>query len=71
MAPSFVLAASDLVDRWRDIGPVLWVAAGATFVVWIATLAVLAARSEPRDVAPGPGQRSIRVDPNHPRSSTS
>jgi hypothetical protein len=62
MAPSFVLAASDLVDRWRDIGPVLWVAAGATFVVWIATLAVLAARSEPRDVAPGPAT----LDPGGP-----
>src|SRR5688500_17982378 len=50
----FVLAASDIVERWREIGPVLWVVAGAAFIVWIASLAILAAKSEPRDVAPGP-----------------
>ena len=58
----FVLAASDLVERWRDIGPVLWVVAGAAFVLWLATLAVLAAKSEPRDVAPGPAT----LDPGGP-----
>src|SRR5688572_5675895 len=58
----FVFAASDLVERWRDIGPVLWVVAGAAFVLWIATLAVLAAKSEPRDVPPGPAT----LDPGGP-----
>ena len=53
-ALSMVFAASDLVERWRDTGPVLWVIAAAAFVVWIATLAVLAMQSEPRDVDEGP-----------------
>jgi hypothetical protein len=26
------LAATELVDRWRDIGPILWLVAGGTFV---------------------------------------
>jgi hypothetical protein len=50
----FVLAASDLVDRWRDTGPALWFVAAGALVLWIVVLIVLALQSEPRRVAEGP-----------------
>lgn len=47
-------AEESLADRWRDTGPVLWVVAGFAALAWLALLALLAARSEPRAVAPAP-----------------
>jgi hypothetical protein len=57
-----VVFASELVDRWRDIGPVLWALAGIAFAVWLAALAVLLVRTEPRDVDAGPAT----LDPGGP-----
>ncbi|MEO5841714.1 MAG: hypothetical protein ABIQ73_28140 [Acidimicrobiales bacterium] len=50
----FVLAASDLVDKWRDVGPVLWFVAAGAVALWIMVLIVLALQSEPRRVSEGP-----------------
>ena len=61
-ALSSLVATNDLVERWRDTGPMLWVVAAAAFVVWIAALAVLAMQSEPRDVDEGPAT----LDPGGP-----
>ena len=44
--------ASDWVDEWRDIGPVLWVAAGVAAVVWVAVLLAFVPRLP---TAEGPG----------------
>jgi hypothetical protein len=59
---SGVVFASELVDRWRDTGPVLWVVAAATFVLWLLALLVLFVRTEPRDVDAGPAT----LDPGGP-----
>ncbi|HEX6570326.1 MAG TPA: hypothetical protein VF015_14240, partial [Acidimicrobiales bacterium] len=50
-----VLAAQggDLLERWRDLGPALWVVAGGLAVVWLVVLGLLTALTEPRRVRPG------------------
>ena len=48
------LLAGDLVERWQDMGPQLWLAAGGAAAVWFALLGVLAAATNPREVDPGP-----------------
>jgi Predicted membrane protein (DUF2207) C-terminal domain len=56
MMQAVVVAAAadgDLVDRWRDLGPVLWAIAGGSVVVWLAALGVAAMWLDPRRVAPG------------------
>jgi Predicted membrane protein (DUF2207) len=51
-----VLAAAGdgLVERWRDLGPTLWLIAGVLAAAWLAMLALLAAVRDPRKVRPGP-----------------
>jgi hypothetical protein len=51
-----VLAAAGdgLVERWRDLGPTLWLIAGVLAAAWLAVLAALAAVRDPRKVRPGP-----------------
>ena len=51
---SAVLATNDLVERWRGLGPGLWIAAAGAAALWGLALLALLARSEPRRVAPGP-----------------
>jgi hypothetical protein len=48
------LLATDLVDRWRDVGPVLWVIAAATAGLWVAMVVAFVVASEPRRVAGTP-----------------
>jgi hypothetical protein len=46
-------AGDGLVERWRDLGPVLWAIAGGSVVLWLAALGVTAMWLDPRRVAPG------------------
>jgi hypothetical protein len=46
-------AEGGLVERWRDLGPVLWAIAGGSVVLWLAALGVTAMWLDPRRVAPG------------------
>jgi hypothetical protein len=46
--------AAEIGDRWRDLGPALWITASALGAVWFALLGVCAALTEPRKVDPGP-----------------
>jgi hypothetical protein len=48
-----LLATSTVVERWRDMGPVLWVIAALALVLWLMLLAALAMRTEPRRVRAG------------------
>ena len=48
------IVASDIVERWRDLGPTLWLTAAGAAAVWFALLGVLAAATNPREVDPGP-----------------
>lgn len=45
--------ATDIVERWRDMGPVLWVIAAGAAGAWFALLGLLAAATNPRKVDPG------------------
>ncbi|HEV7761628.1 MAG TPA: hypothetical protein VGO78_21625, partial [Acidimicrobiales bacterium] len=46
--------ATNLVERWQDLGPVLWLIAAGAAAVWFALLGLLAAATNPRAVRPGP-----------------
>jgi hypothetical protein len=48
------MVASDIVERWRDLGPVVWLTAAGAAALWFALLGVLAAATNPREVDPGP-----------------
>jgi hypothetical protein len=50
-----VLAAAGdgLVERWRDLGPTLWLTAGVLAAVWLAVMGLLAAVLDPRKARPG------------------
>ncbi len=43
-----------LVDRWRDLGPTVWIVAATLGLGWLALLALLAAVNDPRRVRPEP-----------------
>ena len=43
-----------LVERWRDLGPVLWLVAAGAGALWAALLAALAFATRSREVDPGP-----------------
>lgn len=45
---------ADLVDRWRDLGAELWVAAGAITAVWFLVFGALAVATNPGRVEAGP-----------------
>ena len=47
------VVAADLVERWRDMGPVLWLAAAAAVALWFLLFGLMAALTEPRKVDPG------------------
>lgn len=51
-----------LVERWRDLGPVLWLVAAAGAVVWLLLLGALVVATRPRRVEPGPAT----LDPGGP-----
>jgi hypothetical protein len=57
-----VLAAAGdgLVERWRDLGPTLWLIAGVLTAAWLAVLALLAAMLDPRRVRPGPATLELQ-----------
>jgi hypothetical protein len=57
-----VLAAAGdgLVERWRDLGPTLWLIAGVLAAAWLAVLALLAAVRDPRRVRPGPAALELQ-----------
>ncbi len=42
-----------LVDRWRDMGPTLWLVAAGLVVAWLVALGLLTALTDPRRVRPG------------------
>jgi Predicted membrane protein (DUF2207) len=46
-------AGDGLVERWRDLGPVLWAVAGGGVVLWFATVGAMEIWLDPRKVAPG------------------
>jgi len=52
----------DLVERWRDLGPVLWIVAGGAAALWFGLLALLTAWLDPRRVAPGPATLDVPGD---------
>ncbi|HWC10004.1 MAG TPA: hypothetical protein VG455_02165, partial [Acidimicrobiales bacterium] len=56
MIDAILGAAGDegLVERWRDLGPVLWLVAGGGGALWAALLGVLTFATRSRDVDPGP-----------------
>jgi hypothetical protein len=43
-----------LVERWRDLGPALWLIAGAAAAAWAALLGAVAFATRSRAVEPGP-----------------
>jgi hypothetical protein len=47
------VVGADLVERWRDLGPVVWIVAGALAAAWFVALAMVAAALDPRRVAAG------------------
>ena len=51
MMPGVMVAA--LIDRWRDMGPVLWSVDAVLGVGWLAVLAAFTVATEPRRVTPG------------------
>lgn len=53
MGGAAVLGA-DALERWRDVGPALWLVAGAAGLVWLAIFGALLAATAPRRVEPGP-----------------
>jgi hypothetical protein len=48
------VAAQGLVDRWRDLGPTLWLVAGVGAAAWALLLAAMAFATRCRHVDPGP-----------------
>ncbi len=53
---------ADLVERWQDAGPLLWVVAGALVAAWLVLLGALAATTEPRRVRPGAATLELAGD---------
>lgn len=51
-----------LAERWRDLGPVLWLLAAAAAVAWVGLLGVVAFATRSREVDPGPAT----LDPGGP-----
>lgn len=51
-----------LIERWRDLGPMLWLVAAAAGLVWLALLGVFAFFTRCRNVKPG----SPTLDPGGP-----
>jgi Predicted membrane protein (DUF2207) len=53
---TLVAAAGDegLIERWRDLGPVLWLVAGTGGALWAALLGALMFATRSREVDPGP-----------------
>jgi hypothetical protein len=51
VAPSVL--GSDLVEQWRDLGPVLWLVAAGLLALWLVVLGLAAAWLDPRRVAAG------------------
>jgi hypothetical protein len=50
-----VAAAGDgLMERWRDMGPGLWLATAVMAGIWLAALLLIAALRDPRRVQPAP-----------------
>ena len=45
---------SGLVERWRDLGPVLWIVAAGGLAVWALLLGVVVFATRSRNVKPGP-----------------
>ena len=44
---------ADLVERWQDMGPTLWIVAGGLALVWLMAVGLVAAWLDPRRVRPG------------------
>ncbi len=65
-----VSVGAELVERWRDMGPTLWVVAGGAAAVWFLSLGLLAALTEPSGSGRGP-PRSSWAGPSRRRSSSS
>jgi Predicted membrane protein (DUF2207) len=51
-----------VVDRWQDLGPVVWVVAAGLAVAWFVALGLVAAALDPRRVAPGPATLDLPGD---------
>ncbi len=49
-----VAEGDGLVERWRDLGPVMWAVAAGAAGAWFGLVALLGAWLDPRRVAPGP-----------------
>jgi hypothetical protein len=57
-----VVAGAELVERWQDMGPTVWLVAGGAALAWFVLLGVLAALNEPRKVEPGPATLEVGGD---------
>lgn len=53
---------AELLERWRDMGPTLWLVAAGAGAAWAILFAVLAAATDPRKVEPGPGTLDLGGD---------
>jgi hypothetical protein len=49
-----VIGSESLIERWRDLGPVLWLLAAGGGALWAALLGALAFATRSRKVDPGP-----------------
>ncbi len=56
LAATSVLAAdgTSLIERWRGLGPVLWLAAAGAAALWVLLLGVFMFATRCRDIDPGP-----------------
>ena len=49
-----------LVERWQDMGPTLWIVAGALALAWLAAVGVVGAWLDPRRVRPGAATLAVQ-----------
>lgn len=57
-----VAGSGDLIERWRDLGPIMWAVAGGCAALWFGLLALLTAWVDPRRVTPGPATLDVPGD---------
>ena len=59
-----VIAAESFVRRWQDMGPTVWLVAGAIAVAWAVLYGLTWAVTDPRRVKPGP--RTLELPGSEP-----
>jgi hypothetical protein len=62
MASAGALFGADLMDRWREWGPLLWLVTAVLAAAWFAALGAAAVRLRPNRVKPGPATLDLPGD---------